>query len=103
MLLLITQSNSPVITTRVGTVMMVNKLNCLRTRRRGKELKVPHYASAAAVRDGNLPYIIATCLYSQHWQLFFYGCPLYITDTIKYNIIKHTRNILYIFYLFPLA
>ena len=36
---------------------------------RGKELKVPHYASAAAVRDGNLPYynsnmpyIKATCL-----------------------------------------
>ena len=59
---------------------------------RGKELKVPHHASAAAVRDGNLPYIIATSLYSQHWQLFFCGCHLYTTDAIKYNIIKHTCN-----------
>ena len=32
---------------------------------RGEELKVPHYASAAAARDGNLPYTITTCLYSQ--------------------------------------
>ena len=32
---------------------------------RGEELKVSYYASAAAVRDGNLPYIIATSLYSQ--------------------------------------
>ena len=36
---------------------------------RGKELKVPYYASTAAVRDGNLsyrdgnmPYVKATCL-----------------------------------------
>ena len=36
---------------------------------------------------------MATCLYSQHWQFFFCGCYLYTTDTIKYNIIKHTRNI----------
>jgi len=29
---------------------------------RGKELKVPHHASAAAAYDGNLPYVKATCL-----------------------------------------
>ena len=28
----------------------------------GKELKVPHHASTAVVRDGNLPYIIANCV-----------------------------------------
>ena len=32
----------------------------------GEEFKVPHYASTAAACDGNLPYIIANCLYSQH-------------------------------------
>ena len=61
--------------------MMVNKAWFLRIQRRGKELKVPYYASAAAARDGNLPYcndnllyykgnlayIIATCLYSQQF------------------------------------
>ena len=61
---------------------------------RGEELKVLYYANAAAVRDGNLPYIIVTCLYSQHWQLFFCGCYLYITNAIKCNIIKHTSNTL---------
>ena len=49
---------------------------------RGKEFKVLYYASTAAVYDGNLPYIIASGLYSQYWQLFFYGCYLYITNTI---------------------
>ena len=34
---------------------MVKKLNCLRIKERGKEFKVPYYASAAAVCDGNLP------------------------------------------------
>jgi len=44
---------------------------------RGKELKVPHYASAAAARDGNLLHVTATChiwwqyaLYSDHLPLF---------------------------------
>ena len=41
---------------------MVNKLDCLRIKERGKELKVPYHASAAAARDGNLPYVKATCL-----------------------------------------
>ena len=35
---------------------------------------------------------MATCLYSQHWQLFFYGCHLYTTNVIKYNVIRHTYD-----------
>ena len=31
-------------------------------KKRGKELKVPYHASTAAARDGNMPYIKATCL-----------------------------------------
>ena len=49
---------------------MVKKLNYLRIEEKGKEIKVPHHASAAAVHDGNLPYIIAICLYSQHKPLY---------------------------------
>ena len=49
--------------------------SCLR---KGEELKAPRHASAAATRDGNLPRVMATYLYSQHWQLFFCGCHLYI-------------------------
>ena len=41
---------------------MVKKLNYCKYRKRGKELKVPHHTNAAVVRDGNLPYIKATCL-----------------------------------------
>ena len=41
---------------------MVEKLNCCEYRERGKELKVFYYASATAVRDGNLPYVKATYL-----------------------------------------
>ena len=37
---------------------------------------------------------MATCLYSQYWQLFFCSCYLYTTDAIKCNIIKHTCNTL---------
>ena len=45
---------------------MVEKLDCWEYGERGEELKVPHHASAAAARDGNLPQIMAACLYSQH-------------------------------------
>ena len=41
---------------------MVKKLNYYKYGERGKELKVPYYASATPVRDGNLPYVKATCL-----------------------------------------
>ena len=46
--------------------MLVNKAWLLKIEKRGKELKDSYYASAAAARDGNLSYIIAICLYSQH-------------------------------------
>jgi len=29
--------------------------------RKGEELKAPYYASAVAIYNGSLPYIIATC------------------------------------------
>ena len=41
---------------------MVKKIDWLRIEERGKELKVPHYTSTTAARDGNLPYIKAICL-----------------------------------------
>ena len=41
---------------------MVEKLNLLKIKERGEELKVPHHASAAAVCDGYLPHVKATCL-----------------------------------------
>ena len=34
-------------------------IDCYKYEERGEELKVPHYASAAAVRDGKLLYIKA--------------------------------------------
>ena len=46
---------------------MVKKLNCWEFGERGKELKVPHHASAAAVRDGNLPQL---ALNNGHLPLF---------------------------------
>ena len=42
--------------------MIDKKFNLLKVEERGKELKVPYHISTAAVRDGNLPYIKATCL-----------------------------------------
>ena len=50
--------------------MLVKKLVVINNIKKGKELKVPHHASAAATRDDRLPH-------SQHWQLFFCGCHLY--------------------------
>ena len=41
---------------------MGNKAWLLRIKKRGKELKVSHYANAIAVYDGNLPRVKATCL-----------------------------------------
>ena len=41
---------------------MVKKIDCWESKERGEELKIPHYTSATAVRDGNLPYIKAACL-----------------------------------------
>ena len=41
---------------------MVEKLDCYEYGERGKELKIPYYASAVPARDGNLPHVKATCL-----------------------------------------
>jgi hypothetical protein len=42
----------------------------LRSKERGEELKVLYHASAAAACDGNLPYIMAICLYSQQYRSY---------------------------------
>ena len=41
---------------------MGEKLDCCEFGERGKELKVPHHASAAAVRDSNLPLFLISTL-----------------------------------------
>jgi hypothetical protein len=41
--------------------VIVKRLDSLEYEEGGEEFKVPHHASAAAVHDGNLPYIKATC------------------------------------------
>ena len=41
---------------------MVKRIDWLRIKERGKELKVPHYTNTIAACDGNLPYIKATYL-----------------------------------------
>ena len=61
--------------------MLVNKLNYFKLKKRGKELKIPYYTSAAAVRDGNLPYIMAICLYSQQYIRYIID-PIDPTDPI---------------------
>ena len=59
--------------------MMVNKINCWEYKERGKELKVSHHASAAAVYDGNLHYIKATCLILKQLALNNSHLPLFPT------------------------
>ena len=66
---------------------MVKKLNCYKYGERGKELKVPYYASAAAARDGNLPYIKATCLTLRQLALNNGHLPLFPTKTDYKNLI----------------
>ena len=56
--------------------MIVKKLNFYKFGERGKELKVPHHANAAAVRDGNLPYIMAILRTKK--ELLVLGIILYI-------------------------
>jgi hypothetical protein len=48
-----------------------------------------------------MPYIIAAYLYSQHWQLFFYGCHRYTTNIIMHDVVRPIRDTLHISYLFP--
>ena len=59
--------------------MLVNKIDWWEYRERGKELKVPHYASAAAACDGNVPYMKATCLTSKQHALNNSHLPLFPT------------------------
>jgi len=39
--------------------------------KKGEELKVPYYASAVVICDGNLPYVTATC---HIWRQFASYC-----------------------------
>ena len=59
--MLITQGNLPITTTWVG-YSDGWKDWFIKIKERGKELKVPYYANTAAVCNGNLPYVKATCL-----------------------------------------
>ena len=59
--MLVTQGNLPITTTWVGYSDSWKDW-LLKIEERGEELKVPHHASAAAARDGNLPHVKATCL-----------------------------------------
>ena len=61
---------------------MGKRLNCYKYGERGKELKVPHHASTAAARDGNVPYIKATCLISRQYALNNGHLPLFSIITL---------------------
>ena len=55
---------------------MIYTMRCCRwilssNTKKGEELKVPYYASAAVTRDGNLPYVTATC---HTWRQFASYC-----------------------------
>jgi len=56
-------------------------------KKRGEELKGPYHASAAAVHNGNLPHVTATC--HTWWQYALYSdhLSLFLTETIYRNII----------------
>jgi len=56
--------------------MMVVLLN--RNKERGKKLKVPYHAKAILTRNGNMPYVTATCLIPDTSNSSFYSCHLYI-------------------------
>ena len=61
-LVLVTQGDIMYLQVVSNMMIVVFSLSCLR---KGEELKAPRHASAAATRDGNLPRVTATCLYSQ--------------------------------------
>ena len=73
--------------------MINKKLNCWEYGGRGEELKVPYYASAVAVRDGNVPHVKATCLTSRQHALNNSHLPLFPTyikgiNNIKINVLS---------------
>ena len=51
-------------------------------RKKGKKLKIPYHASAAAIRDGNLPYITAICVIWRQLALYNNYLPLFLTITV---------------------
>ena len=76
--------------------------------RKGKEPKVPYYASAAAVYDGNLLYVTAT--YYMWWQLATYDGNLppitmqyssYTGSTLKTRRISIMENLYIHFFFLP--
>ena len=80
-LLLVTQGDSPITTTRVGYSDVGWKAYLLE-KRKGEELKAPRHASAAATRNGNLPsrngnllYMTANCLIpdNSNWGAYYYN------------------------------
>ena len=81
---------------------MVDKaLLLLRIEERGEELKVPHHASTAMARDGNLPYIIAVCFYSQQlYSLNYIIIKIALSYSsnriLKFTIILHLLILTYI-------
>ena len=58
---------------------MGKRLDCYEYGERGEELKIPHYTSAAAACDGNVPYVKATCLTSRQYALNNSHLPLFPT------------------------
>ena len=69
---------------------MGKKLDCLKYGGRGKKLKVPYYTSAVAARNGNVPYVKATCLTSKQYALNNGHLPLFLTNIITTRLIKYT-------------
>ena len=53
-----------------------------RNKERGKELKVPYYARAMLVYNGNIPSVIVACLISNTSNFSFYSYYLYIYKQI---------------------
>jgi hypothetical protein len=58
---------------------MVKRLNCYKYKEGGEELKVPHHASAAAVRDGNMPHVMANRLIQRQFASCNNHLPLFPT------------------------
>ena len=53
--------------------------------KKGEELKVPYYASAAVTRNGNLPYVTATC---HTWRQFASYCNAIYSSYNYKDILK---------------
>jgi hypothetical protein len=50
--------------------------------REGEELKAPRHASAAAICDGNLPHVTATCYTWRQYALYSDHLPLFLISYI---------------------